>query len=476
MSRGLRADYQQQFLLPPSLEEWVGPNHPARFIREFVAALDVDAAGFETGEADTGRPPYAVDLLLAVWLYGYMNKLRSSRVLERACGEHMGLIWLCGRLTPDHNTLWRFWRANRAALRRVFRQVVQVAVKADLVGLVLHAIDGTKIAAQASPREVWSRAQLERLLGQLDEVVDEIMAEVEAAEAAAGPSYRLPSGWEDAVARREQLRRLLSTLEVEQRAYGHAGEPEARLMKTTGGAVVPAYNAQLAVDQQSGLIVGQEVVTEESDSYELAEMVAAVEATVGTHAAETVADGGYHTPGALAAAAARHYPVLVNESVQRAPRADDPAHEFHSARFTYDPARDCCVCPRAQVLRFERARGPREHRGAVRVYHCTQYRQCPVRWQCSQDPRGRRIEIGEHHAAVVAQRLKRGDPVKRQLLRQRNAIVEGPIGIIKAILDFRRWTVAGLENVRTQWALVCTGFNLRKLYRVWRGGRLALAA
>lgn len=474
-SRALRADYAQSYLLPPSVEDWVGVDHPARFVREFVGALDLEAAGFEQTEAETGRPPYAVELLVAVWLYGYMNKLRATRVLERACREHLGLIWLCGRLTPDHNTLWRFWRGNRPALRRLFKQVVQVAVKADLVGLVLHAVDGTKIAAHASPREVWSRAQLERVLGQLDEVVDEIMAEVEAAEAGEVASYRLPAGWQDAVARREQLRALLSTLEVQQREYGHAGEPEARLMKTTGGAVVPGYNAQLAVDQQSGLIVGQTVVTEESDSYELVEMVAAVEATVGTPAAETVADGGYHTPGALAAAAAHHYPVLVNESAQRAPRADDPAHAYHSARFTYEEARDCCVCPREQVLAFERARGAREHRGAVRVYRCTQFRTCPVRWQCSQDPRGRTIEIGEHHQAVVEQRAKRADPAKRALLRQRSAIVEGPIGILKAILDFWRWSVAGLENVRTQWALVCTGFNLRKLHRSWATGRLQLA-
>ena len=474
MSRALRADYEQQFLLPPSLEEWVGPDHPARFIREFVAALDVKRAGFEPVEAPTGRPPYAVELLVAVWLYGYMNKLRATRVLERACQEHMGLIWLCGRLRPDHNTLWRFWRANRAALRRLFKQVVQVAVRAELVGLVLHAVDGTKIAARASARQVWSRGRLARVLANLDAVVDEIMAQIEAAAAEALPSAQLPPGWHNAVARREQLRTLLSTLEVEQREYGAAGEPAARLMKTTGGAVVPAYNAQLAVDQQSELIVAQGVVSEESDSYELGAMVAAVEATVGSAAAETVADGGYHTPAALAAAAQRNYSVLVNESAQRAPRADDPAHAFHSARFTYDEPRDCCVCPRGEVLRFERARAAREHRAAVRVYRCTAFRRCPVRWQCSQDPRGRAIEIGEHHGAVVAQRVKRADPAKRALLRQRSAIVEGPIGIIKAILEFRRWTVAGLENVRTQWALVCTGFNLRKLYRVWLAGRLAL--
>ena len=136
MRKLIRADYSRTYLLPPSIEDWVSADHPARFIRDFVDVLDLEELGFRMPEALDGRPPYASDLLLGVWLYGYMNKIRSSRKLEAACREHMSCIWLTGANYPDHNTLWRFWAANRKALREVFRQAVSVACKADLVSCV----------------------------------------------------------------------------------------------------------------------------------------------------------------------------------------------------------------------------------------------------------------------------------------------------------------------------------------------------
>ena len=121
MTREIRADYSQTFLLPPSLEDWVGSDHPARFIRDFVESLDFEVLGFRVLSSETGRPRYSSPLLLSVWLFGYLQKIRSSRGLERACRDNVSLLWLTGMHSPDHNTLWRFYSANKKALRSVFR-------------------------------------------------------------------------------------------------------------------------------------------------------------------------------------------------------------------------------------------------------------------------------------------------------------------------------------------------------------------
>jgi len=473
MSYEMRADYSTAWLFPPRLEEWVAADHPARLIRELVDAMDLPGLGFSPRRALDGRPNYAADLLLKVWLYGYLNGIRHTRKLERACREHVSLLWLTGLHAPDHNTLWRFWCEQREALRQVFKRVVQFALKANLVEVVLHAVDGTKIAAQASKEALRSREGLEQMFSQLDSAVEEVMEEVEAAEATASGEYRLPPDWEDEARRREQVRELLGELDASGRERIHPLEREARLMKTRGQGIAPAYNAQIVVDGGGGLIVAEEVTTDESDNRQLVAMMEAAQAVVGKAAEETVADGGYYAPAELAKAAQRGYSVLVNEGAQRAPAEGSPGSEFHASRFHYDPERDCCVCPRGVALAFEKQRPAREHRDELRVYRCHSYGDCPVRWQCSKDRRGRSIELGIHHAVVLAQRRKQQRPEKRDLLARRKCIVEAPFATIKEAMGFRRWTMAGLAQVRTQWAMVCTAFNLLKLYPRWVAGQLA---
>src|ERR1039458_5286390 len=140
MAQPITPDYGQQFLFSPALEDWVSADHPARFLREFVDQLDLTTLGFALPAAVEGRPPYHPSLLLKIWLYGYYHRIRSTRKLETACREHLSLLWLTGLIQPDHNSLWRFWRDNKQALRHIFKQTVQVAVGTGAVGLVLQAL------------------------------------------------------------------------------------------------------------------------------------------------------------------------------------------------------------------------------------------------------------------------------------------------------------------------------------------------
>ena len=157
MAQPLAPDYGQQFLFPPALEDWVPRDHPARFLREFVDQLDLPALGFIMPSGSEGRPPYAPSLLLKIWLYGYFHRLRATRRLEAACREVLPLIWLTGLIAPDHNSLWRFWRDHKKALRAVFQQSVRLALRTGCVGLALQALDGTKIQAAASTASGWNK-------------------------------------------------------------------------------------------------------------------------------------------------------------------------------------------------------------------------------------------------------------------------------------------------------------------------------
>jgi len=463
MSQEIRANYEQIDLLPQCIEDWVPRDHPARFIGEFVDALPLVELGFAERESEEGRPSYAHDLLLKVWLYGYLTRIRSTRELERACREHLSLLWLTGRHTPDHNTLWRFFRENRRALREVFRAGVRVAAEQGLIGMVCHAVDGTKIRAVASGRTMEKRKDLEKAWAQVEKSITEMEAAIEQAEQEEGGEYRLPERLQQAEELRRAIRASLGKMQEMGRDCRHPHEPEVRVMKCEGRKD-PAYNAQAVADAKVGMVVAQAAVNAETDYEQLVPMLEEVRGNLGRGADETVGDGQYGTVEQLTEAEARGYEVLT------APGSEGGAEqrgEYAAAHFSYEAAQDEVICPRGERLKFRGLRKKGGARVAVRAYFCQVYRSCPVRALCSQSGEGRRIELSPQRTARERQRAKRNTPLGRARLRQRKAIIEPVFATIKQALGFRRWTVRGLENVRTQWALLCTVFNLKKLYQHW---------
>jgi transposase len=478
MSRALHANYDQRFLFPPSLDEWVPAEHPARFVRDVVDTLKLDELQVKWSDPNSadGRPHYAAELLLKVWLFGWMERVRTSRQLERACFNQVPFLWLTGNRRPDHNTLWRFFKANKKAFRKIFKSLVQLAAKAGLVGWALHALDGTKLQAACSMDTADHARELTEQLKNVDAVID---AQMRAAEAEANNdvgSYAMPQQLRDAHARKALIQDALDKLTAAETEHQHVGEPEARPVKTRSHVVL-GYNGQAVVDHDSDLIVAADVTTEQNDLAQLVTMTEKVVETAGRHADNTVADAGYFAGAELDKAEKRRLPVLVASPDERR-NEDDGKGEFAKERFVFDAEQNEYVCPRDTRLTFShvekqstKASMPYDRD----VYRCHN-RDCPVRDKCTQDKRGRTIRRTPYDGAAERQRARNSEPSAKIALSLRKEIVEHVFGCLKSNDGFRRFTMRGLEAARAQWALLCTAFNLRKLYAHWRSGRLVLGA
>lgn len=471
MVNDIRADYNQQRLFPRRLEDWIDEKHEARFIRDFVDSLDLKKLGFCEHRLLTGRPPYSTELKLKIWIYGYFKKIYSTRGLEKATYENVGMMWLSGENHPDHNVLWDFWNVNKKAIRKVFRDVTHIAKRSGRIKMVLHALDGTKIQASVSNGTGMTLEDLKQEQAYIDSAIDEIIGIIESRRKKDDALYvDLEADCEVLGLSSLSIDSLISELDVIDRDHINPLDMDARMMKCVKTTDF-AYNAQAAVDADSGLIVAEDVVNDENDTGMLTPMIEKVEDNLGARAEETVADGGFYSPKQLTKAEEAGMEVLVNISKQIEPACD--GHEFHKSKFKYDTEKDVFICPQGKELTFERVKKNKKH--DLRVYRCHHGKNCLVAEECTDEKRGRSIEKEPHYEVLRRQINKQKDLYKKELLAKRKQIVEPVFGIIKHCMGFRRFTVRGLENVKTQWSLICTTFDLRKLYEVWAAGKLAFA-
>lgn len=466
---------EQAYLLPPSLDDWLPADHPVRYVAEFVDALapgEWQEMGIDLGGAETGAPAYHPRVLLSVWLAGFMSGVRSSRKLEGACRDQVSFRWLTGNQVPDHNTLWRFYAAHRQGMQHLLKTTVRTAQAAGLVDLVLLAVDGTKVAGNASEHRNRDAAALEAMEQRLDAAI----AELEAANDAGGDDG--PPSLPRELAQTHQLReRVRVALKEVQAEHGprqaNLTDPETRIQKTRRG-YLPGYNAQAAVvrvdvgPERSGglLLTAAEVRTAQDDHQHLMPMLEASTEALGQAPEVVAADGGYYAGTALTACAERGQVVVMPDAQSVA----QVTHSYHRQHFTYDAATDTYTCPHGQTLTYRRTQH-RPTRPTVRIYRAEAAvcRACPAHDACTTNQHhGRSLQVNEHDRAITEHRRWMQTAHAQALLATRKSLIEPVFGILKEQQRLSRFLLRGLENVSAEWSLLAVAFNLRTLSRVWQ--------
>lgn len=453
----------QSSMFPPSLDELIADDHPVRVIAAFVDGLDLGTLGFERAEPNAmGRPCYDPADLLKLYLYGYLNRVRSSRRLERECARNVEVMWLLGKLAPDFKTIADFRRCNGQAFVRVCRAFVQFCAEARLLGGELAAIDGSKFQAVSSKRRVVTvralaeegrklEARIGHYLKALDEADGEERAEPIDRSAVAAALQQLRTRKADCDQAREVLEELGETQHV-------VGEPDAKLMRTAHGQEV-AYNVQTAVDAKHGLIVHHEVINRGTDNEQLESVAKAAQQALGGGALSVVADAGYSNGTQFEACEAAGITpfVPINRAPQRA-----GGEFFGTERFRYEANSDRYRCPAGKVLMLKQVNRSQMHRiYAARVDDCAS---CTMKRQCTSASR-RYIQRHWHEQAFerMAARLEAAP----RMMARRRSIVEHPFGQIKRwVMGDGRLLLKGLPGARAEMALAVLARNLRRVMTI----------
>ena len=455
-------DRGQLILLPESLDDYVGEDNSVRVVEAFIDELDLAALGFAgvVPEA-TGRPSYHPATLLKIYLYGYLNRIASSRRLEREAQRNMELMWLTDRLMPDFKTIADFRRDNGTAIRATCRQFVLLCRKLDLFSDAVDGIDGSKFKAVNNRDKNYTPYKLQRRIEQIEASIARYLSAMEAAdrqesEIAQAKSVRLK---EKIAALREQMRQFRAMEEVVRAAPdGQVSltDPDARSMATSGkGTGIVGYNVQAAVDAPHHLIIAHEVTNVGNDRAQLSKMAQQARDASGQDALTVIADRGYFKGEEILACEQAGATPLVPKPLTSGAKAEG---RFGKQDFVYIPEDDVYRCPAGELLtwRFDRV----EDGQLLRHYWTTACQGCAIKAQCTTGKQ-RRIKRWEHESVIDAmqQRLDQAPDA----MRIRRQTVEHPFGTIKAWMGATHFLTRGLKRVSTEMSLHVLAYNLKRM-------------
>jgi transposase len=456
-----RAEVQ---LLPACVDDYVAANAPVRFVEAFVEGLDLQSLGFaRTSAAATGRPPYHPADLLKLYLYGYLNRIRSSRRLEAEAGRNLELMWLLRGVRPDFKTIADFRKDHRDCFKKVFKQFNLLCRKLDLFGAELVAIDGSKFKAVNNPAQRYTSAQFQELVQTIEQRIADYLQKLEQqdsqSEGATGKPN--PKSIQDKIAllesKKGKLEELVRELQDNQQQSSPAVDVDSRPQKRVG----VGYNVQVAVDAKHHLIVEPEVVQDANDRGQLSPMALAAKQELGVDKLKAVADAGYHESQQLHRCGQEGIEAYVPAQGTTSGRSKEGKQVFPKQSFVYEPQQDSYRCPAGQILQRV-CQSQHEGKTVIMYYNRQACASCPLKSQCTLSE-CRKIARGLHEAEM--QQLAKRVAEHRQLVAQRKTIVEHVFGTL------RNWghdifLTRGLQSVRGEFSLSALSYNLRRVLQL----------
>jgi transposase len=468
-------DREQGTLFPMLLDDWINEDNPVRVIEVFVDELELGALGF--GGVDpkaTGRPSYHPSVLLKLYIYGYLNRVQSSRRLEREAGRNVEVMWLTGRLVPDHKTIADFRKDNGLAIRNVCAQFIALCRQLDLFIDASVAIDGSKFKAVNTRDKNFTRAKMKRRQDQIEESVARYLHQLDSADrqepslARTTKTVRL----KDKIATLKEEMHRLEKLEGRMLATPDRQisltDPDARSMATSGrGSGMVGYNVQAAVDTKHHLIVAHEVTNVGTDRAQLSAMAKRTKAALGTDALEVVADRGYFKSEEILACDEAGITVTLPKPLTSGIKATG---RFGKQDFRYVAETDVYICPAGERLTYHFTN---EEKGlTLRRYWTTACQGCAIKDRCTTG-KERRITRWEHeHVLEAVQQRLDEHPEK---MRQRRETVEHPFGTIKSWMGATHFQMKTLKRVATEMALHVLAYNLKRVMNIMGPGPLIAA-
>ena len=459
-------DRSQTTLFPESLDEYITEDNPVRVVDVFVDELDLKELGFDGAEPEaTGRPAYHPATLLKIYIYGYLNRIQSSRRLEREAQRNVELIWLTGRLAPDFKTIADFRKDNGPAIQRVCREFVLLCRNLNLFSDALVAIDGSKFKAVNGRDRNFTQHKLKARMQQLEGSIARYLADLDRAD-------RNPSSVTEA--RVEHLKEKVKTVKAQMRRLKQLGkqmgqapdgqisltDPDARSMATSArGSGVVGYNVQTAVDAKHHLVVTHEVTNQGTDRAQLSSMGQHTQEALGTDKLTALADRGYYAGPEIL----KCEQVGINALVPKSHTSNNLAKGLFDKRdFRYNAARDEYRCPAGQraIWRFKTI----EHGMVIHKYWSSACPRCPIKAQCTTGEY-RRIARWEHEAVLEA--MERRLEKMPNAARIRRQTAEHVFGTLKSWMGATHFLMKRLPNVKTEMSLHVLAYNLKRAMQVF---------
>jgi transposase len=452
----------QTTMFPESLDEYVSEDNPVRVVDLFIDSLDISGLGFRTVANSTGRPGYHPSVMLKLYVYGYLNRVQSSRRLEREAQRNVELMWLTGRLAPDFKTIADFRKDNGEAIQLVCKQFVQLCRRMDLLNDDFVAVDGSKFKAVNNRDKNFTKAKMKRRLEQIDESIARYLSQIASADlqdnqTSEAKTKRLTDKIDGL---KKEIKRL-KKLEVEMLASPDEQisltDPDARSMATSGrGTGMVGYNVQSAVDVKSHLIVAHEVTNEGHDRYQLFAIGNLAKETLEAESLDVVADRGYYSIRELEKCyAGGVFPTMpipqTSGSISKG--------RFSKRDFKYIEAADEYECPAGERLewRFRTVEGGVE----VDKYWTSACYQCPLKKNCTTEANQYR-RISRLQSEELAEHMQMRLETEPDRMKIRRSTVEHPFGTIKCWMGHTHFQMKRLKNVATEMSLHVLAYNMKR--------------